>query len=241
MALPVADLAQLFAAIVDIESVSGEERRLADAVEETLRGAAHLGVTRYGDTIVARTNLGRPSRVVIAGHLDTVPVAGNLPSRWEDGPTGPNLYGRGTCDMKGGIAVMLRLALALAAPTSDVTWVYYDHEEVAYDANGLGRVLDTAPELLAGDFAVLLEPTGAVIEGGCQGSIRLDVTTRGRAAHSARSWLGHNAIHDIADVIELVRAYPVGEVMVDGLSYREGLNVTLINGGVAGNVIPDHC
>ncbi|MDR2619851.1 MAG: M20/M25/M40 family metallo-hydrolase, partial [Propionibacteriaceae bacterium] len=153
MALPVGDLAELFAAIVDIASVSGDERQLADAVEDTLRGAAHLGVIRDGDTIIARTDLGRPSRVVIAGHLDTVPIADNLPSHWETGANGAELYGRGTTDMKGGIAVMLRAALALTNPVSDITWVFYDQEEVSYERNGLGRVMARYPDLIRGDFA----------------------------------------------------------------------------------------
>ncbi|MDR1355192.1 MAG: succinyl-diaminopimelate desuccinylase [Propionibacteriaceae bacterium] len=241
MILPVNDLGQLFAALVDIESVSGNEQLLADTVEQTLKGATHLVTSRDGNTVIARSELGRAQRVVFAGHLDTVPVADNLPSCWTDGVAGLELVGRGSVDMKGGVAVMLRLALALTAPRMDVTWVYYDNEEVAYEANGLGRVLATTPELLQADFAVLLEPTNAVIEGGCQGSIRLAVTVTGRAAHSARSWLGDNAIHAMAAVIDLVRSFPVGEVEVDGLRYREGLNITTISGGVAGNVIPDSC
>ncbi|MFT4216470.1 MAG: succinyl-diaminopimelate desuccinylase [Micropruina sp.] len=231
------DLVALFRAIVDIESVSGNERELADQIEATLRGCAHLSVLRDGDTVIARTDLGRRQRVVIAGHLDTVPIAGNLPSWVED----DLVYGRGTCDMKGGVAVMLACAVALDAPSSDLTWIFYDHEEVESAANSLTRIAATRPELLAGNFAVLMEPTSATVEGGCQGTLRFTVTTTGRAAHSARAWMGHNAIHDASDVLERLRDHVPEQPEVDGLRYHEGLNAVAIEGGIAGNVIPDRC
>ena len=231
------DLAELFRAIVDIESVSGNERELADQIEGVLRGCAHLSVVRDGDTVIARTDLGRNERVVIAGHLDTVPVAGNLPS-WVEGDL---VYGRGTCDMKGGVAVMLAAAVELEAPSSDLTWIFYDHEEVESSANSLTRIAATRPEVLNGDFAVLMEPTNAGVEGGCQGTLRFTVTTTGRAAHSARAWMGHNAIHDAADVLDRLRAHVPEQPDVDGLRYHEGLNAVSIEGGIAGNVIPDRC
>ncbi len=231
------DLIALFRAIVDIESVSGNERELADQIERELRGCAHLSVLRDGDTVIARTALGRPERIVIAGHLDTVPLAGNLPSRRE----GDLIYGRGTCDMKGGVAVMLAAAVALEAPSSDLTWIFYDHEEVESAANSLTRIAATRPEMLAGDFAVLMEPTSARVEGGCQGTLRFTVTTTGRGAHSALAWMGHNAIHDAADVLARLAAHVPEQPEVDGLRYHEGLNAVAIEGGIAGNVIPDRC
>lgn len=231
------DLVALFRDIVDVESVSGNEKELADLVEAALRGLPHLDVVRDGDTVIARTTLGRAERVVVAGHLDTVPVADNLPSRVEDGV----VYGRGTCDMKGGIAVALACAAALTEPRRDVTWVFYDHEEVAAEFNALTRIAWEHPEWLAGDFAVLMEPTSAGVEGGCQGTLRFTLTTTGVAAHSARSWLGHNAIHDAADVLGRLQRYRPREVEVDGLTYREGLNAVAISGGIAGNVVPDAC
>ncbi|MFT3861980.1 succinyl-diaminopimelate desuccinylase [Micropruina sp.] len=232
---PHGDLVALFRAIVDIESVSGNERELADQVQAALSGHDHLEVLRDGDTVIARTSLGRPERVVIAGHLDTVPVAGNLPSSIEGG----RIYGRGSCDMKGGVAVMLAVAVATTAPPRDLTWIFYDHEEVEASANSLTRIAATRPELLAGDFAVLMEPTSARVEGGCQGTLRFTVTTAGRAAHSARAWMGHNAIHDLAEVLALLRAHQPEQPVVDGLRYHEGLNAVAISGGIAGNVIPD--
>jgi len=223
--------------LVDIASVSGAEADLADAIEAVVRAQSHLEVTRDGDAVVARTMLGRAQRVVVAGHIDTVPVNGNLPARLEDGI----LWGRGTVDMKGGCAVMLALAVELAEPAVDVTWVWYDHEEVDSALNGLGRIAREHPELLAADFAVLGEPSNGEIEGGCNGTIRVDVTTHGRRAHSARAWMGENAIHAAAPVLERLAAYEAGEVVVDGLAYRESLSAVGISGGVAGNVIPDAC
>lgn len=223
--------------LCDIESVSGGESALADAIEGALRGFGHLEVTRLGDAVVARTALGRESRVVIAGHIDTVPVNGNLPTRVVDGW----LWGRGTVDMKAGVAVQLALAAQVTEPTVDVTWVWYDNEEVEADLNGLGRIARERPDLLEGDFAILGEPTSGEVEGGCNGTLRASVTLTGVRAHSARSWVGVNAIHGAAGVLSTLAAYEAAEVEVDGLTYREGLNAVAITGGVAGNVIPDEC
>jgi succinyl-diaminopimelate desuccinylase len=229
--------AELTAQIVDVESVSGNEQPLADAIAAALADAPHLRVHRDGNAIVARTDFGRAERVVLAGHIDTVPVNDNLPSRREGGL----LFGCGSCDMKSGVAVQLRLAAGLASAVRDVTYVFYDCEEVEAERNGLLRLSRRSPDLLAGDFAVLLEPSGAVVEGGCQGTLRADVITRGKRAHSARSWLGSNAIHSAGGILDVLRAYEPRKPVVDGLSYHEGLNAVGIGGGVAGNVIPDEC
>ncbi|TRY18775.1 succinyl-diaminopimelate desuccinylase [Tessaracoccus rhinocerotis] len=233
-----ADLVSLLRTITDVESVSGNEKELADLIEEAMRTLGHLEVHRDGDAVIARTNLGRPERVVIAGHIDTVPVAGNLPSRLEEGERGLHVVGRGTCDMKAGVAVQLKLAAELAEPNRDITWIFYDNEEVGADENGLGRVAENSPELLEADFAVLMEPTDAQIEGGCQGVLRILITVPGKAAHAARSWLGVNAIHGLSDVLDRLNAYEAREVVVDDLTYHEGLNAVLVSGGVATNVIP---
>jgi succinyl-diaminopimelate desuccinylase len=224
-------------AMVDIFSVSGSEKELADEVEAALRPLAHLRVARDGDAVVARTDLGRDRRVVIAGHLDTVPVNDNLPSELR----GDELWGRGTADMKAGCAILLKLAAELTDPAVDITWVWYDNEEVAAELNGLGRISRNHPEWLAGDFAILAEPTGAEIEGGCNGTLRAEVRTTGRRAHSARAWAGDNAIHKAAPILALLDGYTAREVVVDGLAYREGLSAVGIRGGVAGNVVPDEC
>lgn len=231
------ELAALLQEIIDVESVSGNEGELADIVEERMSRCAHLEVMRDGDCVVARTHLGRMQRVVIAGHLDTVPVLDNLPSRYLERPGGDVVWGRGACDMKGGVAVMMSLAEELSEPNRDLTWIFYDHEEVAAQKNGLGRVARTLPELLEADFAILMEPTAAKIEGGCQGTIRFEIHTTGTAAHSARAWMGHNAIHDLAPALDVLRGYSSEEIEVEGLVYREGLNAVGISGGVATNVI----
>jgi len=236
-----ADVVTLTAALVDIPSESRQERVIADAVEAALSAYDHLEVIRDGDTVVARTQLGRDHRVVIGGHLDTVPAAGNLPSRRVMVDGEDRLYGLGTCDMKGGVAVALRLAAELVAPTRDVTWIYYEAEEIDSTFNGLRRLADERPDLIASDFAVLMEPSNGVVEAGCQGTMRVEVTTEGTRAHSARSWMGENAIHGAAEVLARLSDYEPHRVEIDGLIYREGLNAVGIRGGVAGNVIPDEC
>jgi succinyl-diaminopimelate desuccinylase len=227
----------LTAALVDIPSVSGGETRLADEVEAALRGHPHLAVHRDGDAIMARTDLGRASRVIIAGHLDTVPVADNLPSRRD----GDRLYGCGTSDMKAGLAVMLRVAASQSAPRHDVTWLFYDNEETDAAHNGLGRVGRNVPQWLTGDLAILMEPTANRVEAGCQGTLRVLVVASGRRAHSARSWLGNNAIHAAGEVLTRLASYEPRRVVIDGCEYREGLNAVRIEGGVSGNVVPDRC
>ena len=236
-----ADVATLTEQLVNIESVSRDERVIADAVEESLRGLGHLTVNRLGNNVVARTDLGRNERVVIAGHLDTVPLNDNLPARREPRPDGDLLHGLGTCDMKGGDAVMLRLAAHVAEPQRDVTFVFYEGEEIDAEFNGLKHLAAADPELLAADFAILMEPSDAVVEAGCQGTMRVDVTTRGERAHSARSWRGDNAIHKAAGILARLQDYEARRPVIDGLEYHEGLNAVFIEGGVAGNVLPDEC
>ena len=228
-------------AICDIPSVSGDETTLADAIYEAIAPLAHLDVYRDGDTIVARTHLGRAQRVVIAGHIDTVPINGNVPTRdiVQDGE--PYLWGRGTVDMKAGTAVQLKLAAELTAPSVDLTWMWYDHEEVDADLNGLTRLARARPDLFAGDFAILGEPSNGSVEGGCNGNLRVIARTRGVRSHSARAWMGDNAIHHAAPILTRLAEYQPREVEVEGLVYREGLNAVRISGGVAGNVIPDLC
>lgn len=259
------DLGALTLALVSAPSVSGAEAPLADAVQAALAAHTHLEVLRHGNTVVARTRLGRRERVVVAGHLDTVPISprtDNVPGRIEshenleslesledlggtgaqDGQGGQTVvWGRGSVDMKGGIAVGLQLAATLTAPRRDVTWVFYDNEEVVGERNGLGRALAAHPDWFEADLAILGEPTGAGVEGGCNGTLRLILDVPGRAAHSGRAWRGVNAIHAASTLIERVKAAPVRTVEVDGLAYRESFSVVLIEGGTATNTIPDHC
>jgi succinyl-diaminopimelate desuccinylase len=232
------DAAQLTAQLVDIPSVSGTEGPLADAVETALRALPHLRVDRLGNNVVARTALGRAERVVLAGHLDTVPIAGNVPAKLDDDGV---LWGCGTSDMKSGVAVQLRIAATIPAPNRDLTFVFYDNEEVEAERNGLGHLVAAHPDWLAGDFAVVLEPSSGEVEGGCQGTLRMLLTLSGVRAHSARSWMGENAIHAAAPVLARLARYEPRRPVIDGLEYHEGLNAVHIEGGVAGNVIPDAC
>jgi succinyl-diaminopimelate desuccinylase len=233
-----ADPVDLCAALVDVPSVSGDEGALASALEHALRSQApHLQVLRSGDAVLARTDMGRERRVLLAGHIDTVPIADNVPGRRD----GARLYGCGTSDMKAGDAVFAHLAAALPDPRHDLTFVFYDCEEVEAARNGLGRIERDHRDWLAADLAILGEPTNGAVEAGCQGTLRAQVTTRGRRAHSARSWLGTNAVHAAEEVLHRLAAYPAREVDIDGCRYREGLQAVRIAGGVAGNVVPDEC
>jgi succinyl-diaminopimelate desuccinylase len=229
------DLLGLTASLVDIPSVSHDERAIADHVDGWLAAVSGLEVTRVGDNLVARTQRGRPQRLLLAGHLDTVPAAGNETARLD----GDVLWGLGSVDMKSGVAVLLELARAVADPAVDATYVFYVCEEVDYHSNGLEQLFAERPDLLACDAAVLAEPTGARIEAGCQGTMRIDVTMSGRRAHAARSWLGRNAIHRMAPVLSRLSEYEGRTVTIDGCEFREGLQAVLVDGGVAGNVVPD--
>ena len=229
-----ADVVDVTAALIDISSESHHEHELADALEAALSGLAHLTLRRSGNALIAE--IGEP-HVVIAGHLDTVPAAGNLPHRIE----GDRLFGLGSVDMKGGVAIAAKLAHDVTEPHTGVRFIFYDCEEVAAVHNGLARLADEDDAILRADLAIVMEPSNGMVEGGCQGTIRVEVRTEGERAHSARSWKGTNAIHGAAEILARLAAYQPREPIVDGLRYREGLNAVGILGGVAGNVIPDEC
>ena len=246
---PHADVVTLTAQLIDIPSVSGNEVQIADLVESALRECSWLTVERLNNNVIARTNLGKDSRVIIAGHLDTVPVADNdkavflkagqqLPVEGST-LTEDVLFGLGSCDMKGGVAVALRAAVTVAEPVFDVTYIFYECEEIESTRNGLTKIAAERPEWLSADIAILLEPSNSNIEAGCQGTLRAQIRTSGIRAHSARSWMGKNAIHGLADALSLLSTYESLTVDIDGLEYREGLNAVGVSGGIAGNVIPD--
>ena len=202
-AAAVSDLLALTAELVDIPSVSHQESALADRIEAGLREAGHLAVDRYGDTVLARTTLGRTRRLLLAGHLDTVPPFGDPGHRIR----GDTLSGLGAVDMKGGLAVLLDLARTVTAPPVDATYLFYTCEEVDRRHNGLHHLVSERPAVLAADAAVLAEPTGGLVEAGCQGTMRVEVTLVGRRAHTARPWAGVNAIHRLAPVLHLLEHY----------------------------------
>ena len=247
------DIVDLTSALIGTPSESRHEQALADEVQSALEALPHLSVERIGNAVVARTRLGRSERVIIAGHLDTVPSSGNdtgtlvaaggvAPVADTSGGTEvteERLYGLGACDMKGGVAVALRLAHDVPEPSRDVTYVFYDCEEIEASANGLKRIAEARPELLQADFAILMEPSNASVEAGCQGTMRIEVTASGRRAHTARGWMGVNAIHAAGEILARLNAYVPRHPHIDGLEYREGLQAVGIRGGVAGNVVPD--
>jgi len=215
--------------------VSLDERAIADHLERELRAVPWLTVDRVGDEVVARTTLGRDQRLLLVGHTDTVPVNENDRARVE----GDTLWGLGSCDMKGGVAVFLELARTVADPVVDVTYVFYTGEEIAAEHSGLLKLFRERPDLMAGDAAVLGEPTGAAIEAGCQGTLRARATFTGARAHTARPWMGENAIHRMGGLLRALDAYEERRPVLDGCEYREALQAVAVDGGVAGNVVPD--
>ena len=221
-------------ALVRIDSVSRHEAALATFVEGRLRTGAHLEVERVGDNVVARTSGHHATRVLVAGHLDTVP--GDLTSARLEGD---NLYGLGATDMKASLSVMLELALDPSPRSVEVTWVFYAREEIARRESGLVELAELRPDLLAADVAVLGEPTAGAVEAGCQGSMRVAVVLHGVRAHTARPHQGRNAIHRLAGLLELVAGYEPRVVSLDEVTYVEQLQAVAVEGGVAGNVVPD--
>jgi len=229
------DLFERTAALVDVPSESFEEGRLTDAIEAELRGRDHLSVVRVGDNVVARTELGRPTRVVLGGHTDTVPANGNGSARVD----GDWLWGVGSADMKGGLAVMLESAARHADPALDVTYVFYAREEVASEHSGLGELFEAVPHLLEADLAVLGEPTDGAIEAGCQGSVRARIVLHGARAHTARAWMGRNAVHRLGPLLEALSRYEPRRPVLAGCQFHEALLAVGVEGGVSGNVVPD--
>lgn len=231
----ITDLLARTAALVDVASPSRAEGPLVDLLESELRAHGHLDVARVGDNLVARTRLGRSHRVILAGHTDTVPASNNEVARIDDG----RLFGVGSADMKGGLAVMLDLAATLTDPAVDVTYVFYAREEIASVESGLGELFESRPDLLVGDIAILGEPTDARIEAGCQGTLRMRIEVRGVRAHTARPWMGRNAVHRLAAILTVLDSYEARSPVIDGCQFREALQAVAIDGGVSGNVIPD--
>ena len=246
-----ADPVGLTRALVDIPSPSRDEARIADVVHRSLQAraaefagpaAGRVEVLRDGNRVLARTHRGLRGRVVLAGHLDTVPIADNVPCRLTGTGDELVLHGCGTVDMKAGDAVLLHVFATLADSAElayDLTLVLYDCEEIEASANGLGALELTHRDWLSGDVAILGEPTGGLIEAGCQGTLRIRVHARGVRAHSARSWLGDNAVHRLAPVLSALGRYSPRSVNIDGCVYREGLQAVRMSAGVAGNTVPD--
>jgi succinyl-diaminopimelate desuccinylase len=232
---PEVDLLALTAELVDVASPSRQEADLVALLETRLRAADHLQVTRVGDNLVARTTLGRRWRLLLGGHTDTVPADGNQQARLD----GDRLHGVGSADMKGGLAVMLQLALQVRDPAVDCTYVFYAREEIASAESGLGELFDARPELLEADAALLGEPTGGALEAGCQGTMRVRVTLRGARAHTARPWMGRNAVHRLAPLLGALDAYAERRPVLEGCEFREALQAVTVEAGVAGNVVPD--
>ncbi len=228
-------LAELTIDLINIESVSLNEQALADQIQASLGLNSNLSLKRIDNTLVVSTNFTHPTRVILAGHLDTVPANNNQTAQLVEN----SISGLGAVDMKGGLAVMLKLAQVTHEFKKDVTFLFYEAEEIESKFNGLEKVAKHSMSDLTADFAILLEPTNAILELGCQGSIRFKVAVTGRRAHAARWWKGENAIHKSAQLLQLVNSYQPRTPEIEGLTFKEGLQAVGISGGVAGNVVPD--
>ena len=229
------ELSKLTLDLVNISSVSKDEKSIADSIAEALKKIGHLKITRVNNSIVAQTNFGNKQRVVIAGHIDTVPANNNFPGKINNS----EVIGLGSVDMKSGIAVALKLASEITSSNYDVTYLFYESEEIETKFNGLELITKQQKDLLDCDFAILMEPTNGILEVGCQGSLRFEVSTNGKRSHSARWWNGENAIHKTNKILEILNNYKSREPEIDGHKFREGLQAVKVNGGIAGNVVPD--
>lgn len=229
------ELGKLTLDLVNISSVSQDEKSIADSIEKALQEYSHLKITRVNNSLVAQTNFGNKQRVVIAGHIDTVPANNNFPGKM----TNSEIIGLGSVDMKSGIAVALRLAAEITNSNFDITYLFYESEEIETKFNGLELITKQQKDLLNCDFAILMEPTNGILEVGCQGSLRFEVSSTGKRSHSARWWNGENAIHKTNKILEILNNYKSREPEIDGYKFKEGLQAVKINGGIAGNVVPD--
>jgi succinyl-diaminopimelate desuccinylase len=229
-------LGQLALDLVNIPSVSRHEQRLTAWIAERVAALPHLRVAHRQEDAIAFGPPGRPD-VVLAGHSDTVPEQGNLPGRLEDG----QVHGLGAADMKGSLAVMLALAAELdrLAPRVRPLFVVFGREELPAEESVLEGLFTSCPAILEARLAVMMEPTANRLEAGCLGNIKAALEFRGVAAHSARPWLGVNAIHEAVRGLRQVVDVEPHEVVLNGLTFREVVSVTEIAGGVANNVIPD--
>ena len=229
------DLFKLTHELVCIPSESFQEKEIVDFVAQKLSEAPWLDVTRIGDNIVAKTGDTKGMRLLLGGHTDTVPAQGNDQIRLSE----DSIWGIGSADMKGGIAIMLSLALNVPDSAVDMTYVFYAREEVAHKHNGLLEIEANQPELLIADLAILGEPTSGNIEAGCQGTMRFTLELKGERAHTARPWMGRNAIHRLSGVLTAIEDYESRSPVIEGCQYREALQVVKVEGGIAGNVVPD--
>ena len=226
---------EMTSTLVAIPSVSFEEAAIVDFLHDRLNQIPWLETTRIGDNLIARTNMEKGQRLLLGGHTDTVPANNNLEPRLE----GETLWGLGAADMKGGLAVMLSLAEAIPSPAFDMTYLFYAREEVAAEHSGLKDIVDAAPELLDADLALLGEPTSGTVEAGCQGTMRFILELKGERAHTARPWMGVNAIHRLDKALNVLNEYKERKPVIEGCEYHEALQAVRIEGGVAGNVVPD--
>lgn len=225
--------------LVQIPSVIAHEKALADFVEAW--ATKHFGkacVTRHSHSLVVGDLTDSRPALALVGHLDTVPLhPESKPARIE----GDRLFGLGSSDMKGALAVMMALAEDL--PRTSLPWnvlyVFYEREEGSFDESGLQPLLDTLEPLRKLAFAIAMEPTDGAVQVACLGTLHATLHFEGKAAHSARPWQGKNAIHAAGEILSQLNALPRREVTLDGFTFYEVMNATLASGGRARNIIPE--
>ena len=231
-------LAQTTLTLVDTESISRNEGAIVEVVKAMIDTLVPTLATDDSLFFASERTEGRPF-VVFAGHLDTVPPQGNIPGRITNGA----VHGLGASDMKGSLAVMIELARRLGRERSqgaiDTGFLFFAREELSVEESPITGLLEASVELREADLVVVMEPTSNAIQLGCLGNLNADVTFSGTSSHSARPWLGSNAIHEAIGALQAVVTSPAREVTVDGLNFYEVVSITGITGGIARNVIPD--
>ncbi len=236
---PAEALANTLLHLVNIESVSGNEGTLTDFFVREMRAVGLHPAKRARDWALFKPEPSGKPVVLLAGHSDTVPAQGNLPGHLE----GEWVRGLGASDMKAGLAVMLELARALGSMSEasvEPWFLLFGQEEMALEASLLPKIFAACPFLSEVDLVLMMEPTANTIQAGCLGNIIARLEFDGVAAHSARPWLGKNAIHEAVRGLQALAGAEIRDAQVGGLTFREVVSVTTIQGGVADNVVPDH-
>jgi succinyl-diaminopimelate desuccinylase len=220
---------------LDLVNIPSESRSEAELYRYVL-GAVRLEQAYLdGESVLFAKRTGKPL-VLLAGHTDTVPAQGNLPGRIEDGA----VVGLGASDMKGGLAVMIELG-RWAAETElayDLALLFFPREELGPAENPLPGVFERTDLVDEAQLVICLEPTDNTLQLGCLGNLNARAIFEGKSAHSARPWLGVNAIKLAFDGLQQVLETEPRDVDIDGLVFREVISVTQLNAGIAANVIP---
>ena len=220
---------------LDLVNIPSESRNEAEVYDYVISAVPLEQAYSDGESVLFAKREGKPL-VLLAGHTDTVPSQGNLPGRIEDGA----VVGLGASDMKAGLAVMIELARWAAETelTYDLGLLFFPREELGPAENPLPGVFERTPLVDEAQLVICLEPTDNTLQLGCLGNLNARAVFEGKSAHSARPWLGVNAIKLAFDGLRQVLEVEPRDVDIDGLVFREVISVTQLNAGIASNVIP---